>query len=65
MAEALSERELEILRLVAAGKSNQQVADALILATGTVKKHLNNIFGKLGVQSRTQCVAKARELNLL
>ena len=65
MIEPLSERELEILRLVAEGKSNQQVAEALILATGTVKKHLNNIFGKLGVQSRTQCVARARELNLL
>jgi LuxR family maltose regulon positive regulatory protein len=63
--ESLSERELEVLRSVAEGKSNQQIADALILATGTVKKHLNNIFGKLGVQSRTQCVARARELNLL
>jgi len=63
--EPLTERELEILRLVAAGKSNQQIADALIIATGTVKKHLNNIFGKLGVQSRTECVARARELNVL
>jgi len=63
--ESLSERELEVLRFVAEGKSNQQIANALIIATGTVKKHLNNIFGKLGVQSRTQCVARARELNLL
>lgn len=63
--EPLSERELEILRLVAWGKSNQQIADELIIARGTVKKHLNNIFGKLGVQSRTQCVAQARELKLL
>ena len=65
LVEALSERELEVLRLVALGKSNQQIADELVLATGTVKKHLNNIFGKLGVQNRTECVARARELNLL
>ena len=65
LLEPLSERELEILRLVAEGKSNQQIAAALIIATGTVKKHLNNIFGKLSVQSRTQCVARARELRLL
>jgi LuxR family maltose regulon positive regulatory protein len=65
LVEALSERELEVLRLVARGKSNQQIADELVLATGTVKKHLNNIFGKLGVQNRTECVARARELNLL
>jgi len=65
LVEPLSERELEILRLVADGKSNQQIADTLIIATGTVKKHLNNIFGKLGAESRTQCVVRARELNLL
>lgn len=63
--EPLSDRELEVLRLLAAGKSNQEIADALILAVGTVKKHLNNIFGKLEVESRTQCVARARELSLV
>ena len=65
LIERLSERELEVLRLVAVGKSNQNIADTLFITSGTVKKHLNNIFGKLNVQSRTQCVARARELNLL
>jgi LuxR family transcriptional regulator, maltose regulon positive regulatory protein len=65
LIDPLSGRELEVLRLVAAGKSNHQIADELFLATGTVKKHLNNIFGKLGVQNRTGCVAQARELHLL
>ncbi|OGN95878.1 MAG: hypothetical protein A2Z71_01465 [Chloroflexi bacterium RBG_13_50_21] len=63
--EVLSERELEVLRLVADGMSNGQIADALVIARGTVKKHINNIFSKLGVQRRTECVARARELKLL
>jgi LuxR family maltose regulon positive regulatory protein len=65
LIEPLTERELELLRLVAGGRSNQEIAQALFLAVGTVKKHLNNIFGKLGVNSRTQAVARARELDLL
>jgi LuxR family maltose regulon positive regulatory protein len=65
LIDPLSDRELEVLRLVALGKSNQQIADELVLATGTVKKHLNNIFGKLNAENRTECVARARELNLL
>jgi len=65
LIEPLSQRELEILKLVAAGMSNHEIADQLVLATGTVKKHLNNIFGKLDAQNRTQCVARGRELNLL
>ena len=65
LIEPLSARELEVLRLAADGCSNQQIADTLVLAVGTVKRHLNNIFGKLNVQNRTQCVARARELNLL
>ena len=65
LIEPLSERELEVLRLVAEGRSNQQIAEMLVIARGTVKKHINNIFGKLGVQSRTECVARGRELNLL
>jgi LuxR family maltose regulon positive regulatory protein len=65
LIEPLSERELEVLRLVAAGRSNQEIARELIISVGTAKKHLNNIFGKLNVSSRTQAVALARELNLL
>lgn len=63
--DALSARELEILQLVAAGASNRDVADQLIVTLGTVKKHLNNIFSKLQVESRTQAVAQARRLGLL
>jgi len=65
LIEPLSERELQVLRLVADGFSNGQIADKLFIAPGTVKKHINNIFGKLGVQSRTQSVARGRELKLL
>jgi LuxR family maltose regulon positive regulatory protein len=65
LVELLTERELELLRLVADGQSNQEIAKELFLAVGTVKKHLNNIFGKLGVSSRTQATARARELSLL
>ncbi len=63
--EPLSDREVEVLRMVAAGKTNQEIASELFLAVGTVKRHLNNIFGKLGVQNRTACVAKAREIELI
>jgi ATP/maltotriose-dependent transcriptional regulator MalT len=63
--EPLTERELEVLRLVAAGTSNRAIAAHLTVTLGTVKKHLNNIFGKLDVQSRTHALARARELGLL
>jgi LuxR family maltose regulon positive regulatory protein len=65
LVESLSARELEILRLIGAGRSNQAIANRLIVAVGTVKKHINNIYGKLDVQSRTQALARARELDLL
>jgi LuxR family maltose regulon positive regulatory protein len=65
LIEALSERELEVLKLIAAGKSNKEIAYELFLATGTVKKHTHNIYGKLGVQSRTQAIARARELGII
>jgi LuxR family maltose regulon positive regulatory protein len=65
LADPLSQRELELLRLVAAGYSNQEIAQELFLSIGTVKKHLNNIFGKLRASSRTQAIARASELDLL
>ncbi len=65
LVEPLGERELEILRLAAAGLSNHDISDRLYITTGTVKWHLNNLFGKLGVSSRTQAAARARELGLI
>jgi LuxR family maltose regulon positive regulatory protein len=61
----LSAREIEILRLIANGQSNQAIADTLVIALSTVKRHINNIYGKLAVQSRTQALLRARELQLL
>ncbi|MEJ2753867.1 MAG: response regulator transcription factor, partial [Chloroflexota bacterium] len=65
LVEPLSERELEVLRLIAAGKSNREIAAALVVTLNTVKKHSSHIYGKLGVNGRTQAVARARELGLL
>jgi LuxR family maltose regulon positive regulatory protein len=65
LIEPLSERELEILRLMAAGMSNQEIAEKVVVTVGTVKWHLNNIYGKLDVRSRTQALARAREFGLL
>lgn len=62
---SLSERELEILRCVAEGLSNEEIGRKLFIATGTVKKHLGNIFTRLGVNSRTHALARARELGLI
>jgi ATP/maltotriose-dependent transcriptional regulator MalT len=63
--EPLRERELEILRLIAEGHTNHAIADRLILSPGTVKWYSSEIYGKLGVASRTQAVAKARRLKLI
>lgn len=64
LPEPLSERELEILRLVAAGASNRQIAGQLFLAEGTVKNYISTILAKLGVEDRTQAALRGRELGL-
>ena len=61
----MSTRELEILHLIAQGHSNGEISVRLFLALSTVKGHNRNIFDKLQVQSRTEAVARARELGLL
>jgi LuxR family maltose regulon positive regulatory protein len=61
----LTQREVEVLRQIAAGASNQEIAANLVISLGTVKKHLNNIFTKLGTHNRTQALARAREVGLL
>jgi LuxR family maltose regulon positive regulatory protein len=65
LIEPLSERELEVLRLLADGLSNPEIAQKLYLSVGTVKVHLKHIYGKLDVSSRTQAAARAHELGLL
>jgi LuxR family maltose regulon positive regulatory protein len=65
LIEPLSERETEILRLIVAGLSNPEIAEELIIAESTVKTHINHIYAKLNVTSRTQSIAKARSLKLL
>jgi LuxR family transcriptional regulator, maltose regulon positive regulatory protein len=65
LIEPLSRRELEVLRLIAQGLSNQEMSERLVLALETVKGHNKKIFGKLQVQRRTEAVARARELGLL
>jgi LuxR family maltose regulon positive regulatory protein len=63
-ADLLSPREIEVLGLVVQGLSNQEIAARLVLASGTVKRHLHNIFEKLHVTTRPQAIAKARQLHL-
>ncbi|MBP6473404.1 MAG: response regulator transcription factor [Chloroflexi bacterium] len=65
LVEPLSERELEVLQLVAEGLSNREIAERLFVALSTVKGHNRVIYGKLNVSRRTEAVARARELGLL
>ena len=65
LVEPLTERELEVLGLLAAGASNRAIAQQLVVTQETVKKHLSHLFDKLGVANRTQAVARARQLGLL
>ena len=64
-AEKLSPREVEVLRLLASGASNQEIALQLVFTVSTAKAHVSNILAKLGVSSRSAAVARARELHLL
>ncbi len=65
LAEPLTGRELEVLRLLAAGRSNQRIAHDLVVALDTVKKHVTHVLGKLGAVNRTEAVARARQLGLI
>ena len=65
LIEPLSNREIEVLRLIAAGMRNQEIADHLYISLATVKRHISNVYGKLEVSHRTEAVAKANELSLL
>jgi len=64
-AEPLTGRELEVLRLIAAGSSNQRIARELFVSLDTVKKHVTHLLGKLGAANRTEAVARARQLGLI
>jgi LuxR family maltose regulon positive regulatory protein len=61
----LSDREIEVLKLIAEGKTNAGIADSLYISVSTVKTHINNLYSKLGVETRTQALARAREYHLL
>ena len=65
LVEPLSEREIEVLRLVAAGLSNREIAKELVISLGTAKTHVHNLCGKLGVRNRTEAAMRAKELNLV
>ena len=60
----LSSRELEVLRLLAAGRSNQQIADELVISLNTVRRHVSNVFDKTGVANRTEAAGYARDRGL-
>jgi LuxR family maltose regulon positive regulatory protein len=64
LIEPLSLREQEVLQLIEAGHSNQEIASKLFISIPTVKRHISNIYAKLGVKSRTQAIALKKELKL-
>jgi LuxR family transcriptional regulator, maltose regulon positive regulatory protein len=65
IVDPLTSRELEVLEMLAAGRSNQAIAGQLVVTLDTVKKHVGHVLGKLGAANRTEAVARARELSLI
>ena len=65
LVEQLTSRELEVLTMLAAGRSNQAIASQLVVTLDTVKKHVSHVLGKLGAANRTEAVTRARELGLI
>ncbi|MDQ6643329.1 MAG: response regulator transcription factor [Chloroflexota bacterium] len=65
LLDPLSERELDVLQLIAEGRSNKEIARSLYVSLGTVKTHLKHIYSKLEVHTRTQAIARARDLRIL
>jgi LuxR family maltose regulon positive regulatory protein len=65
LVEQLTSRELEVLQMLAAGRSNQAIATELVVTLDTVKKHVSHVLGKLGAANRTEAVTRARELGLI
>jgi LuxR family maltose regulon positive regulatory protein len=65
LVDQLTSRELEVLKMLAAGQSNQAIASQLVVTLDTVKKHVSHVLGKLGAANRTEAVARARELSLI
>ena len=65
VAEPLSKREIDVLRLLAIGFSNQEIAQALVITESTVKMHLKHLYGKLDVRNRLQAVVQAQALQLI
>ena len=65
LVEQLTSRELEVLGMLAAGRSNQAIAGQLVVTLDTVKKHVSHVLGKLGAANRTEAVTRARELELI
>jgi LuxR family maltose regulon positive regulatory protein len=65
LPEPLAGRELEVLRLLAAGRSNHRIAHDLVVALDTVKKHVTHLLGKLGAANRTEAAARARQFGLI
>ena len=65
LVEQLTSRELEVLAMLAAGRSNQGIASHLVISLDTVKKHVSHLMGKLGAANRTEAVARGRELGLI